>query len=99
MAERRTRRAALQVSFDYTFDRLLESNLAQAHDILVPGMERMVGGSARAKQSEHEDESHLRSSVLRAAARGTYRYIRKTDEAPASYQVNDTEAQVVAAGL
>ena len=71
MAERRTRCAALQVSFDYTFDRLLESKLAQAYDILVPGRERLIGG-ARAKESDHEDGSDLRPSVLATATRGTY---------------------------
>jgi hypothetical protein len=67
MAERRARRAALEVYFDYTFDRLLESKLAQAYDILVPGRERLIGGDARAKETEHEDGSHLRPSVLGTA--------------------------------
>ena len=72
MAERRARRTALQVSLDYTFDRLLQSKLAQVYDIWVPGRERLIGGSTRAKESEHEDGSHLRSSVLGTATRGTY---------------------------
>ena len=50
MAERRARRGSLQVHFDYTFDRLRESKLAQAYDILVPGRERLVG--ARAKETD-----------------------------------------------
>src|SRR5690349_14463291 len=69
MAERRTRRHALQVSVDYTFDRLRGSKLAQAYDILVPGRERLIG-NVLAKESEHEDGSHLRSSVLGTTARG-----------------------------
>ena len=56
--------------FDYPFDRLLESKLAQAYDILVPGRERLIGG-ARAKESDHEDGSDLRPSVLGKATRGT----------------------------
>src|SRR5271165_1257436 len=69
MAERRQRRAALQVSFDYTFDRLLESKLAQVYAILVPGRERLIGGRPT-KEFEHEDGSNLRSSILGAATRG-----------------------------
>src|ERR1700679_4340368 len=69
MAERRTRRAALQVSFDYTFDRLLESKLAQVYAILVPGRERLIGGSPT-REFEYENGSDLRSSILGAATRG-----------------------------
>jgi len=36
MAERRARRGSLPVYFDYTFDRLRGSKLAQTYDILVP---------------------------------------------------------------
>ena len=36
MAERRARRGSLQVYFDYTFDRLRESKLAQAYDFWCP---------------------------------------------------------------
>jgi hypothetical protein len=36
MAERHAKRGSLQVYFDYTFDRLRGSKLAQAYDILVP---------------------------------------------------------------
>ena len=71
MAERRARRAAPQVFFDYTFDRLLESKPSQVYDILVPGQQRLIG-AGRAKEPEHEDGSHLRSSVLPTATRGTH---------------------------
>ena len=37
MADRRARRGSLQVHLDYAFDRLRESKLVQAYDILVPG--------------------------------------------------------------
>ena len=69
MAEWRKRRAALKVSFDYTFDRLLESKLAQVYAILAPGRERLIGGGPT-KEFEHEDGSDLRSSVLGSATRG-----------------------------
>ena len=55
MAERRASRAAFEVYLDYTCDRLRESKLAQAYDILVPGRERLIG--ARTKETEHEDGS------------------------------------------
>ena len=42
MAERRARRGALQVHLDYAFDRLRESKLAQAYEMLVPARERLV---------------------------------------------------------
>src|ERR1700694_4498128 len=69
MAERRTRRVALKVSFDYTFDRLLGSKLAQAYAILVPGRERLIGGGPT-KEVEHENGSDLCSSILGTATRG-----------------------------
>ncbi|MGO9931292.1 MAG: hypothetical protein ACLPV8_05715 [Steroidobacteraceae bacterium] len=62
----RTRRAALQVSFDYTFDRLLQSKLAQLYAILVFGLERLTGGG-RTKESQVEDGGHLRPNVLGTA--------------------------------
>ena len=69
MAERRTRRAAPQVSFDYTFDRLLESKLAQVYAILVPGHERLIRGCPT-KEFQYEDGRDLCSSILRTATRG-----------------------------
>src|SRR5450631_1605212 len=69
MAERRQRRAAPEVSFDYTFDRLLESKLAQVYAILVPGHERLISGGPT-KECEHEDGRDLCSSILGAATRG-----------------------------
>ena len=41
------RRGSLQVHLDYAFDRLRESKLAQAYDILVPARERLVGARVR----------------------------------------------------
>ena len=58
MVERRARRGSLQVHLDYAFDRLRESKLAQVYDILVPGLERVVG--ARVREGVHEDGSDLR---------------------------------------
>src|ERR1700681_1749592 len=69
MAERRQRRAAPQVSFDYTFDRLLESKLAQVYAILVPGHERLIRDGPT-KEFEYEDGRDLCSSILRTATRG-----------------------------
>jgi len=67
MADRPPRRGSLQVHLDYAFDRLRESKLAQAYDLLVPERERVVG--ARVKESEHEDGSDLRAGIVRAATR------------------------------
>jgi hypothetical protein len=44
MAEPRPKSGPLQIHVSYSFDRLLESKLAQAYDILVPSRERPVGG-------------------------------------------------------
>ena len=70
MAERRARHAAFAVCLDYRFDRLLESKLAQAYDILVPGRERLIG-CVRAKETEHEVGRDLRPGVLGETTRGT----------------------------
>jgi len=67
MAEPRARSGPLQIHVDYTFDRLLESKLAQAYDILVPSRERPVGG--RVKEFDDEDDGDLRTGLVRAAAR------------------------------
>src|SRR5450755_2030654 len=68
MAEPRLKNGAWQIHVTYSFDRLLESKLAQAYDILVPTREQPVGGCL--KESENEDGSHLRKGLIRAAARG-----------------------------
>src|SRR6266851_2976547 len=70
MAEPRARSGELQIHVDYAFDRLRESKLAQAYDILVPGRERLVG--ARVKESAHEDGGDLRKGVLGTATRGEH---------------------------
>ena len=58
MAEARLRSGAWQIHISYSFDRLLESKLAQAYDILVPTRERPVGGCL--KEFDNEDGRHLR---------------------------------------
>src|SRR5436189_4386096 len=70
MAEPRPKGGPLQIHVSYSFDRLLESKLAQAYDILVPTRERAVGGSR--KESENEDGSHLRPGFVRATAGGEH---------------------------
>src|SRR6516162_1550019 len=70
MAEPRARSGPLQIQVDYVFDRLLESKLAQAYDILVPRRERPVGG--RVKEFDNEDGGDLRTSLVRAATRGKH---------------------------
>src|ERR1043165_5776746 len=70
MAEPRLNSGSWQIHVSYSFDRLLESKLAQAYDILVPTRERAVGGGQ--KESENEDGSHLRSGFVRAAAGGEH---------------------------
>src|SRR5260370_30580465 len=70
MADGRARRGTAQGHLDYAFDRLRESKLVQAYELLVPGRERVVG--ARVKETEHEASSNLRAGVVRAATRGTH---------------------------
>src|SRR5689334_14915016 len=70
MAEPRLKRDSFQIHVSYSFDRLLESKLAQVYDILVPTREHPVGGCL--KESQNEDGSHLRPGLIRAAARGEH---------------------------
>src|SRR6516165_6315697 len=70
MAEPRSKGGSLQIYVSYSFDRLLESKLAQAYDILVPCRERPVGG--RVKECDDEDGGDLRAGFFRAAARGEH---------------------------
>src|SRR5262245_23966110 len=70
MAEPRLKSGSWQIHVSYSFDRLLESKLAQAYDILVPARERPVGGCP--KESDNENGSHLRTGLVRAAARGEH---------------------------
>jgi hypothetical protein len=70
MAEPRLKSGAWQIHVSYSFDRLLESKLAQAYDILVPTRERPVGGCL--KESDNEDGGYLRTGLVRAAARGEH---------------------------
>src|SRR6266581_4223843 len=70
MAEPHPKSGPLQIHVSYSFDRLLESKLAQAYDILVPTREHPVGGCL--KESKNEDGSHLRTGLIRATARGEH---------------------------
>src|SRR4029453_11260986 len=70
MAEPRLKSGSWQIHVSYSFDRLLESKLAQAYDILVPTRERPVGGCL--KESDNEDGSHLCTGLVRVAARGEH---------------------------
>src|ERR1700736_2201021 len=70
MAEPRLKSGPWQIHVSYSFDRLLESKLAQAYDILVPTRERPVGGCL--KESDNEDGGYLRTGLVRAAARGEH---------------------------
>ena len=70
MAEPRPKSGSFQIHVSYSFDRLLEPKLAQAYDILVPCRERPVG--VRVKEFDDEDGGDLRTSLVRAAARGEH---------------------------
>lgn len=61
MAEPRTKSGPFQIHVSYSFDRLLESKLAQAYDILVPCRESPIGG--RVKECDDEDGSNLRTGT------------------------------------
>src|ERR1700730_3946659 len=65
MAEPRPKSGPLQIHASYLFDRLLESKLAQAYDILAPWRERPVGG--RVKEFDNEDGGDLRSGLVRSS--------------------------------
>src|ERR1700694_361365 len=56
MAEPRPKSGPLQIHVSYSFDRLLESKLAQAYDILVPSREPPVGGRAKESAKGHNLE-------------------------------------------
>src|SRR5215472_3390511 len=68
MAEPRQKRGSFHIHVSYSFDRLLETKLAQAYDILVPCRQRRVG--VRVKEFDDEDGGDLRPGLVRAAARG-----------------------------
>jgi hypothetical protein len=70
MAEPRTNSGPFQICVDYAFDRLLESKLAQAYDILVPCRKRAVGGCV--KEFDDEDGGDLRTGLVGAAAGGEH---------------------------
>src|SRR3954449_2998312 len=70
MAEPHRKSGHFQVDASYSFDRLLESKLAQAYEILVPCRERPVG--APVKEFKNENGGDLREGLLRATARGEH---------------------------
>src|SRR4029077_4635183 len=70
MAEPHPKSGSLQIHVSYSFDRLLEPKLAQAYDILVPCRERPVG--VHVKEFDDENGGHLRTSLVRATARGEH---------------------------
>ena len=63
MADRR--RKSLEISTEYTFDRLSASKLERAYTILVPDRARLLGGpSELSGETTHEDCDNLRPSIL-----------------------------------
>src|SRR2546426_11943106 len=70
MAEPRPKGGPLQIHVSYSFDRLLESKLAQAYDILVPTRERPIGG--RVKEFDGEGGGDLPTGLVLAATRGEH---------------------------
>ena len=62
MAEPRQSRGSFQIQVSYSFDRLLETKLAQAYEILVPCRERPVG--VRVKEFEDENGRDLRPGTV-----------------------------------
>src|SRR5271154_6071277 len=70
MAEPRPKSGPLQIQVSYSFDRLLESKLAQAYDILVPCRERPIGGRVKEFDHDSENDSDLCTSLVRPTTRG-----------------------------
>lgn len=58
MAEPRKKGGPMEIHVDYVFDRLFESKLGQAYDLLVPCRERSV---ARVKESKDAHGGDLRT--------------------------------------
>jgi len=70
MAEPRQNRGPFQIRVSYSFDRLLEAQLAQAYEILVPRREHTIG--VRVKEFDDEDGGNLCKGIVRAATRGEH---------------------------
>jgi site-specific DNA recombinase len=70
MAEPPRKSGHFKVDVSYSFDRLLETKLAQAYEILVPCRERPVG--ARVKEFEYENGGDLREGFVGTTARGEH---------------------------
>jgi len=62
MADRR--RKSLEISTEYTFDRLSASKLERAYTILVPDRARLLGGPSELSGETHEDCGNLLTSIL-----------------------------------
>ena len=75
MAEPRPRGDPFRVHIAYSFDRLLESKLTQAYEILVPCRERAVG--AGVKELDNENGRNLCPGFVGPATPGEYD--RKSD--------------------
>src|SRR5215831_15297028 len=70
MAEPQRRSGPFRIHIAYSFDRLLETKLAQAYETLVPCRERLVG--VRVKEFEDENGRDLRPGFVGAATRGEH---------------------------
>ena len=68
MAEPQRRSGPFRIHIAYSFDRLLETKLAQAYETLVPCRERPVG----VRVKEFDDGRDLRSGFVVAATRGEH---------------------------
>ena len=68
MAERRLG-ARPTVHLAYAFDRLLDAKLQNAYAILVPDQVHKIPARAQDIGDDHEDRSHLRAGLRRAAER------------------------------
>ena len=66
MPERRSG-ARPTVHLAYDFDRLLDAKLQNAYAILVPDQARKIPARAQNIGDDHEDRSHLRAGLRRAA--------------------------------
>ena len=68
MAERRLG-ARPTVHLAYAFDRLLDAKLHNAYAILVPDQTHKIPARTQDIGDDHEDRSHLRAGLRRAAER------------------------------
>jgi site-specific DNA recombinase len=59
-----------ELYFEYAFDRLLATKLAQVYDILAPDRIRRTGELSGLKGQTNEDSRDLRQSLVRATEGG-----------------------------